>query len=86
MAVVESLVIGVAATLVGVVVGLGFVWFLASETMAETLPDFEMLVTLKPTTIAIVTLLGLVAVAVAPVFTVRRMRRMDLPGTLRLVE
>ena len=33
-----------------------------------------------------VVILGVVAVAVAPLFTARRMRRMDLPGTLRLVE
>lgn len=27
-----------------------------------------------------------VAVAVGPLFTVRRLRRMDIPGTLRVVE
>ncbi len=37
-------------------------------------------------TFVTVIVLGVVAVAVAPLFTVRRMRRMDLPGTLRLVE
>ncbi len=86
MAVVESLLIGFAATIIGLAVGLGFVWFLASQTLAETLPDFEMLISLRPVTIAVVVALGLIAVALAPVLTVRRMRRMDLPGTLRLVE
>jgi putative ABC transport system permease protein len=33
-----------------------------------------------------VVILGVVAVALAPLFTARRMRRMNLPGTLRLVE
>jgi hypothetical protein len=31
-------------------------------------------------------LLGVVAVAVAPTLTVRRLRRMDIPKTLRIVE
>ena len=43
-------------------------------------------VTLQVATIITVAVLGIVAVAVAPLFTARRMRRMDLPGTLRLVE
>jgi putative ABC transport system permease protein len=31
-------------------------------------------------------LVGVVAVALAPVFTARRLRRMDVPSTLRVVE
>jgi putative ABC transport system permease protein len=30
--------------------------------------------------------LGVLAVAIAPLPTVRRLRRMDIPGTLRVVE
>jgi hypothetical protein len=30
--------------------------------------------------------LGVVAVALAPLLTIRRMRRMDIPATLRVVE
>jgi hypothetical protein len=30
--------------------------------------------------------LGIVAVAVGPLFTIRRLRRMDIPGTLRVAE
>jgi putative ABC transport system permease protein len=30
--------------------------------------------------------LGVLAVAIAPLLTVRRLRRMDIPGTLRVVE
>lgn len=43
-------------------------------------------VALEPATPATIVVMGIVAVVVAPVFTTRRMRRMDLPGTLRLVE
>jgi hypothetical protein len=30
--------------------------------------------------------MGVVAVAVAPLLTIRKLRRMDVPGTLRVVE
>ena len=33
-----------------------------------------------------VVVMGVVVVTLAPVLTIRRMRGMDLPGTLRLVE
>jgi putative ABC transport system permease protein len=41
---------------------------------------------MSPVTLLTVIVLGVAAVALAPVFTLRRMRRMDLPGTLRVME
>jgi putative ABC transport system permease protein len=37
-------------------------------------------------TVLTAVVLGVVAVALAPLLTVRRLRRMDIPGTLRVVE
>lgn len=52
----------------------------------ETLPEFALDVTLRPGTVTTVVVLGIGTVAAAPLLTVRHMRRMDLPRTLRLVE
>jgi putative ABC transport system permease protein len=86
MAMTESLVIGLVATAVGVMGGLAMLWWVTKQLLATTLPDFGVAIILRPQTLLITVLLGVIAVAAAPVFTVRRMRRMDLPGTLRLME
>ena len=86
MAVVENLVIGVVATIVGFAGGLWMLWWVVNVTAAETMPDIGLLVELSPATLVTVIVLGVAAVALAPLFTARRMRRMDLPGTLRVME
>lgn len=86
MAVVESLVVGVLATAAGVAVGAGVIWWALSSLLGDTMPDFAAPLHLDPATLAIAGVLGVAVVALAPLLTVRRMRRMDLPGTLRLVE
>ena len=86
MAMTESAVIGVIATAIGVTGGLVILSWMTSQLLATTLPDIGLKVVLDPATILIVVVLGVGAVAIAPLFNVRRMRRMDLPGTLRLVE
>ncbi len=86
MAVVENLTIGIVATLIGFGGGLWMLWWVVNITAAETMPDIGLLIELSPTTLVTVIVLGIAAVALAPLFTARRMRRMDLPGTLRVME
>jgi len=86
MAAVESFTIGIMATLLGLAGGLVMVWWMTQRLLTETLPDFALPVVLQPSTVAIVAVMGVLAVSIAPMLTVRRMRRMDLPGTLRLME
>jgi len=86
MAVSESFVIGVVATIIGIGGGLAMVWWMTERLLAETLPDFDLEVAIQPSTIAVVVIMGVVAVSLAPLLTVRRMRKMNLPGTLRYVE
>jgi putative ABC transport system permease protein len=86
MAVTESAIIGVVATVIGIAGGLAMLSWMTSSLLASTLPDIGLNVVLDPATIVTVVVLGVVAVAVAPLFNVRRMRRLDLPGTLRLME
>ena len=86
MAVVENLIIGVAATAIGLVGGVAMIWFVVNVSAGETMPDIGLVVEMSPTTLVTVVVLGVAAVALAPLFTARRMRRMDLPGTLRVME
>ncbi len=86
MAVTESFVIGVAGTLLGVAGGLVMVWWMVESLIADTLPEFGLEVLLGRGTLLLVLVMGIGVVAAAPLLVVRRMRRMDLPATLRLVE
>ncbi len=86
MAVVENLVIGVVATAIGLAGGIGILWWVVNVSAAETMPEIGLLVEISPTTLVTIITLGIAAVALAPLFTARRMRRMDLPGTLRVME
>lgn len=86
MAMTESLLVGVAATALGVAGGFVMVWWMTQRLLPETLPDFGLHVVVQAETLAAVAVMGIVAVTLAPLLTLRRMRRMNLPGTLRLVE
>ncbi|MHB8780503.1 MAG: ABC transporter permease [Candidatus Geothermincolia bacterium] len=82
---IESGVIGAFGTLGGL--GLGYLvleWIL--DRAASTIPELDMAVTLYPSTIGITFMLGVVVVALAPLLTARRLRRMDVPSTLRVME
>jgi putative ABC transport system permease protein len=82
----EGTIYGVLGTLVGLGLGTLIVHWVITSTMATTMPDLGMDVVVSPSTVLTAALLGIVAVAVAPLLTVRRLRRMDIPGTLRVVE
>lgn len=86
MGIVESLVIGVLGTAVGIGVGYLLLVFIVQQLMPGTMPDIGFVTHLAPGTIGLACALGILSVAVAPLFTVRRLRRMDLPATLRVTE
>ncbi len=85
MAVVEGSIVGVLGTLIGI--GLGFLalgWLMARA--ASEIPEIELLVSLTPASIAATLFFGVVVVGLAPLFTARKLRRMDVPSTLRVME
>jgi len=86
MAVVESALIGMLGTLLGIAGGLVLLDWLVHSLFASTAPDLGIAVTLAARTVLIAAALGIVAVAVAPLLGARRIRRMDIPSTLRVVE
>jgi putative ABC transport system permease protein len=82
----ESLAIGILATLVGLGLGLAVLDWIVTVVSRETYPDLGLSVALALPSIGVAALLGVVAVALAPLLTVRRLTRMDVPATLRVVE
>ena len=82
----EAAVIGVLGTLAGIAGGFGLLAWLVSTTIPGVMPELGVTATLTGGSILAALLLGIAAVSIAPLFTLRRMRRMDIPSTLRLVE
>jgi putative ABC transport system permease protein len=85
MAVVESGVVGIMGSLVGI--GLGFLalgWLLGR--MTTVMPDIQVKETVTGATILITFIIGIVATAIAPLFNARKLRKMDVPSTLRVME
>jgi putative ABC transport system permease protein len=82
----ESVVIGLVATLVGVVVGTLMLEWMLRSLAARTLPEFGIERYVSPSTLLIAAIVGVVAVTVAPLFLIGRIRKMDLPSTLRVME
>ena len=79
------MIVGLLGTAVGIVLGLLAVrWVIGGA--ATDMPDLGMTVTVSVATIATAVLLGVIAVGLAPLFTYRRLRRMDVPSTLRVME
>jgi putative ABC transport system permease protein len=86
MLTVESLAIGVLASLLGVAAGFGVTSWMISTIMTDTLPDFGFRPVLGATTVAVALAVGIGAVALAPSLNLRRLRRLDVPATLRVLE
>jgi putative ABC transport system permease protein len=86
MTVKEGVVIGALATLVGLVVGTVMLEWMLGSLASRTLPEFGIERYVAPSTLAWAAGIGIVAVSLAPLFLVRRIRNMDLPSTLRVME
>lgn len=82
----ESAIVGVIATLVGLAGGFVFLRWMLASLATTTLPDVGIDLYLSPTTILVAAFVGIASVAVTPLLLARRIRRMNLPGTLRVVE
>ncbi len=82
----EGAMIGLLGTAVGVGAGLLLNRWIITSTMSTTMPDMTLDIVISASTVLTAIAFGMIAVAIAPLFTARRLRRMDIPGTLRVVE
>jgi putative ABC transport system permease protein len=86
MAVVESLIIGLLATAVGLALGALILSWVINVSLEEVLPELGVVSSLSLGTILLAVIAGAGAMALAPLLTIRRLLRMDVPSTLRVVE
>lgn len=70
----------------GISLGFLLVGWVANVVLPTTLPDLDVAPAVRGSTFLTAAVLGVVAVTVAPLLTVCKLRRMDLPSTLRVVE
>jgi putative ABC transport system permease protein len=82
----ESVIVGLLATVIGVAAGTWVLDWMLQSLATRTLPDFGIARHLSPTTLLVAMLIGVVAVTVAPLLLVRRISKMDVPSTLRVME
>jgi putative ABC transport system permease protein len=82
----EAVMIGALGTAIGIAGGRAVLGWIVHENMPETMPDIGTLVAVVPTTYALAVAAGTVVVAAAPLLTLRKLRRTDIPATLRVVE
>jgi putative ABC transport system permease protein len=84
--IIEGLMYGLLGTIIGLGLGAWIHRWLMTSMMERTMPDMSMDVIISADTVLTAVVLGVIAVGVAPLLTLRRLRRMDVPGTLRVVE
>ncbi len=85
-AMVESGLVGLVGTTLGIVGGFAAVTWLVYGLLPSSMPDLGLDPIVAPGTVVVAVGLGVVAVALAPLLTWRRMSHMNLPATLRVVE
>jgi putative ABC transport system permease protein len=86
MQMIENLVIGLLGTVVGVVLGWEVLNALLVARVQEQLADFNFIVRISTSTLVISVMLGVLVVALTPLLSIRRMSRMNIPDTLRVME
>ena len=83
---VESLVLAVLGTGLGVLGGWALARWIVERVVPATLPEIGISTYLSPSSLVGSALLGVVAVALGPLLVTRRLRRLDVPATLRVME
>ena len=84
--VLEALLIGALATMLGVAAGYAILRWVIEVSMRGTMPDLGILISISATTYGLAALAGILAVSLAPLLTLRRLKRTDIPSALRVVE
>jgi putative ABC transport system permease protein len=83
---IESLVMGMLGTIIGIGLGYAVVTYVVRVLTPAVLPEVGASVTLSSRTLLIAILLSTTAAIMAPLLSGRRLQRMDIPSTLRVVE
>ena len=84
--VIEAVITGALATIIGIAIGYAILRWVIVVSMGDTMPDLGILISISLLTYGLAVLAGLVSVALAPLLTLKRLRRTDIPSALRVVE
>jgi putative ABC transport system permease protein len=83
---IETMIAGLVGTLLGIGAGYLVVRWTMQVQLNDTMPDLGIAAYVSIGTMLTALLFGVIAVGVAPLFTARRVRKMDIPATLRVIE
>jgi putative ABC transport system permease protein len=86
MTMVENLIVGILGTLVGIALGWLVLGGVVLQLFEHDAPDLDAILTIQVGTYGWAVLIGVIVVAVTPVFLTRRLIKMDIPSTLRVME
>ena len=82
----ENLITGILGTLGGIGLGYAVLFWMMTQRMATQMRDVAFNISLSPTTLAWAIGIGVGVVALTPLLSMRKMLRMDIPSTLRVME
>ncbi len=82
----EGLLVGLLGTAAGLGLGRLLLGWMIDSIVSTVIPDIGIVTFVSLRTVATALALGVAAVSLAPLLLLRRLRRMDLPSTLRVVE
>ena len=82
----EGLVLGVLAAALSIVFGYALLLWMILALVPASYPEMGVLLSINAPSMAAFLAAGAAVVALAPALTVRKLRRMDIPGTLRVLE
>lgn len=82
----ETVLVGILGTAGGIAGGYGVLNWMAATTIADVMPEIGVTATVAGATVAGAFALGVLTVALAPLLTLRRLRRTDIPSALRTME
>jgi putative ABC transport system permease protein len=86
MSVVESMLLGTVGLLLGLGFGNAVLSYILAAVFPAAVPDFMVTESVEASSYFLTLAIGLIAVTLAPLLNARRLRRMNLPSTLRYVE
>ena len=86
MAVLESAAMGLCATLIGTGLGILLLNYFVYTVFPTVVPDIGVTMNVSLRTYVITVILGVVAVGIAPILTVRKLLRTNIPSALKVLE
>ena len=83
---IEGLILGVFSTAIGIVLGYVLLVWIIVALVPNGYPDLGIIFAVNVAQISLLLAIAVAVVALAPVLSVRKLQRMDVPSTLRVLE